>query len=262
MRDAINIIWRLAVLAELILAARLYVQGLWRDYLALFAGSTSFALQGCLFMWSVHHVYSKSPMQIAWKITEPLVWVLWSWIVLELFSKWTRSYRGIGRFGRILFGVCIVVALLVSLAAWPYEWKALVLRHDFRIYYIISRVIMATLALFTLMVWLFFRNYPTPVAPNVVRHTVVTLVYLGANTLGWLTDTLSGTRLTALVNLSTVVFAVGCSSAWAILLTRKGEAKESVPILAPEEIAKIERINRELLVFMRQLPSEVGVGEG
>jgi len=243
------------------LAARLLLQGLGGVYPALVAGSCAFALQQTMLILSVHHAFSRSRMQIAWKLTEPLAWLFWAWIVLELFSKWTRSYRGIGRFGRYLFVALIAVALLVSLAAWPFEWKALVSKGDFRIYYIIHRVLMATFAVFTFLVWLFFRNYPTPVAPNVVRHTAVLLSYLAVSSLSILADTLSGTTLTAPVNLLLVTVSAGSFSAWAILLTRKGEAKESIPFIPPEEIEKIERINRELLILMKKLPDEVGAGK-
>ncbi len=194
-----------------------------------------------------------------WKITEPLVWFLWCWIVLELFSKWTRSYKGIGRFGRYLFATLISVAVMASLILWPFEWKALVFDHDFRIYLILNRVLMAALALFTLLVWLFFRNYPEAVAPNVVRHTHITVTYLAVTALSWLTLTLSGERLTAQANLLLVLVAAGSFAAWAILLTRKGEERECVPAMAPEDIIKIERVNRELLKLMRDFPGEVGV---
>jgi hypothetical protein len=255
-RDAINIFWRLSVATELILAARLLLQGLGGVYPALVTGSCVFALRSSLLILSVHHSYSYSPMKYAWEMTAPLGWLVWSWIVLELFSKWTRSYPGIGRFGRFLFGALVSVALLVSLISWPFEWKALVLAHDVRISYILNRVLLGTLALFTLLVWLFFRNYPAAVAPNVVRHTHITMAFFAINALSWLALTLSGLKMAARVNLSIVVATFGCFSAWAILLTRKGEARESIPAMPLEDITRIERVNRELLDLMKNLPGQ------
>lgn len=255
MREAINIIWRLSVAAELILAARLLLQGLGGVYPSLLTGGCVFALRSSLLILSVHHSYSRSTMGDAWKLTEPLVWLAWSWIVLELFSKWTGSYRGIGRFGRFLFGAFVSIALLVSLILFPFEWKALFFAHDFRIYYILTRVLMATLALFTFMVWLFFRNYPAAVAPNVVRHTHITAAYFAVNALSYLALTLNGPKMVAEVNLAIVAVSAGCFSAWAILLTRKGEERESMPAIQPEDMARIERVNRELLGLMKNFPS-------
>jgi len=252
--EAINFIWRLSVATELILAVRLLMQGLGGVYPALLTGSCVFAVQASLLILSLSQPHNHTVMGGVWKITEPLIWVLWSWIVLELFSKWTGSYRGIGRFGRFLFVVLILVALMLSLVAWPLEWKSLVIAHDFRIYYILNRVLMATLALFTFSVWLFFRNYPVPVAPNVVRHTHITATYLGITALSWLVLTLSGLKMTALANLSIVAIASMCFSAWAILLTRKGEERESIPVMPPEDVARIERVNEELLGLMKNFP--------
>jgi hypothetical protein len=259
-REAINIIWRLSVATELILSVRLLLQGLGGIYPALLGASSIFALRSTLLILSVSH--SRSMMRESWKMTEPLGWLLSAWIVLELFSKWTGSYRGIGRFGRFLFGALISIALLVSLILFPFEWKALFFAHDFRIYYILTRVLMTTLALFTLLVWLFFRNYPAAVAPNVVRHTRITATFFAVNALSYLALTLNGSRIVALVNLSTValvnlamvVVSAGCFSAWAILLTRKGEERELIPAMPPEDIARIERVNQELLGLMRNFP--------
>jgi hypothetical protein len=253
-RDAINIIWRLSVAMELILAARLVLQGLGRIYSALLVGVCVFALRSSLLIISTHHAYTRSTTEWVWKVTEPLVWLLWVWIAFELFVKWARSYPGIGRFGRYLFSALIAVALLVSLIWWPYEWKALVTAGNFRIYYILNRVLIAALALFTVLVWLFFRNYPTGVAPNVIRHTRITVIYLTATALIQMAFTLSGAKLMAVSNISLVAVAAGSFAAWALLLTRKGESKESLPKLAPEEILRIERVNEELLVLMKNFP--------
>jgi len=264
--EAITIVWRLAVAAELILAVRLLFQGLGRVYPALLTGTCVFAMQGLLFMLSRHHAnplgtvdtLEAARARAAWfqaeKMTDPLVWVLWFWIVLELFSKWTRAYRGIGRFGQFFLGTLIFIALMISLISCRIEWRDLVFLHDTRIYYVLTRVFMATLALFTLSVWLFFRNYPAPVAPNVVRHTHITTIYLSATALSWLMHNLY--RI-GWGNLSIVVLAVGSFSAWAILLTRKGEEVESIPAMSPEDIARIERLNQELLGLMKRLPGEI-----
>jgi len=257
-REAITIFWRLSVATELILAVRLLLQGLGSVYPALTISSVGFALQALMLMMSPDPAHpSRLLMKVAWRLSEPIVWLLWFWIVLELFGRWTQSYPGIGRFGRLLLGALSVIALSVSLISWPVEWKALVFAHDFRIYYFLTRVLMGTLALFTLSVWLFFRNYPAPVAPNIVRHTHVTAFYLAATALSWL---LHNFHQVALANLSIVVLAVGCFPAWAILLTRKGEEVALVPAMPPEDIARIEHVNRQLLVLMRRLPGEVAGG--
>jgi hypothetical protein len=259
MSEAIIVVWWLAVLAELGLFVRLLMQRLGGVYPGLLVASGIFTLQQTLLILTL--APSGSTTQIVWKLTEPLVWLLWTWIVLELFSKWTRSYAGIGQFGRYLFVALMAAALVISVTMAPIEWRTPGFGQVFRVYYILNRVLMAALALFTLLLWLFFRNYPVPVAANVSRHTFITVAYLSLNALVQLAFTLGGLKTAPVVNLSLVVLSAGSFSAWAILLTQRGEAKESIPIIPPEEIAKTERINRELLALMRSLPEEVGVGK-
>jgi hypothetical protein len=250
-REAIIIIWRLSVLAELILAARLLLQGLGGVYPALLTASCVFAFRSSLLILSVTH---SRPMREVWKVTQPVDLLLCCWIVFELFSKWTRSYPGIGRFGRFLLGALILVAVLISLVWCPFEWKSLVFDDALRIYYILDRVVSLALAVFMLSVWLFFRNYPAAVAPNVVRHTHVTVIYFAISGLNVLAFTLNGLKVGALVNLSIVAVTVGCFGAWAFLLTRKGEDRASLPTVSPEDAIRIEKVNQELLILMKNFP--------
>jgi hypothetical protein len=255
-RGVINIVWRLSVAAELIVAARLLLQGLGGIYPALLTASCVFALRSSLLILAFQ---SRSMGRDVWKMTQPIDWLVSCWIVLELFSKWTRSYPGIGRFGRFLFGVLVIVALSVSVAWWPIEWKSLLFDHDLRIYYFLSRFVWATLALFTLLIWLFFRNYPAAVAPNVVRHTHITATYFTVCALSELAFTLNGRWVLPLVNFLIVAITAACFSAWAILLTRKGEDRDAIVAISPDEAARIERINQELLGLMKKIPGEIGV---
>jgi hypothetical protein len=256
MTAVIKVIWQLAIAAQLVLAVRLAQQRLVGVYQALFGQSCLFAAQNVLLMLSISD--NRSTMRATWQVTEPIVWLCWVWLVLDLFSKWSRSYKGIGRFGRYLFVALVSAAFLVSLIGWPYEWRALVTTGDNRVYLIFNRILFATLALFTVSVWVFFHNYPTPVTKNLVRHTYITIAYLCSLAFGNWAFTLSGTRLTLFVNVSIVLSAALCFGAWAVLLTRKGEARESIPYMDPNEIEKIVRLNRELLILMRELPEEIG----
>jgi hypothetical protein len=250
--EAINVVWRLAVVTELILAVRLLWQGLGGVYPALLVGSCLFAVRSSLLILSVSDL--RSAMGQTWKMTEPLVWIAWAWIVLELFSKWTSSYQGIGRFGKYLFGATISIALLVSVFLSRLEWEKLFFKHDFQIYYVLTRILMATLAIFIVLIWLFFRHFPESVAPNMVLHTRITAVYFVVNALSYLTLTLGGQKLVGQANLAIVLAAFLCFSGWAVFLTRKGEIRGILPQMGKEEAARIARVNQELLGLMKNFP--------
>ena len=140
--------------------------------------------------------------------------------------------------------------LLISVACWRTEWAALVFRENYRIYYILNRIFWATLALFVVGAWLFFRNYPVAVAPNVVRHTHVAVVYFVVSALGLLVFTLNGLKVVAQANLVIVMATAGCFCAWAVLLTKEGQIAPPVQRVSLADRERIEKINQDLLVFM------------
>lgn len=238
------------------LALRLLLQGLGGRYPALLSGSCLFALRSTLLITAMGHGPSFSRQ--LWKYTEPLEWLVCAWVVFELFGHWTRNYPGIGRFGRLLLGVFTFLAGLASVAISPMEWKALIFAGDRAKFYLVYRVVVVALALFTIAIWLFFSNYPAPVSPNIRYHTRILVAYLvsvafALLALNFLGDRL-GTRQFAWTNLLIVMSTVGCFGMWAILMTRKGEVKAGGPEpLRPEQKAAIERINLQLLDFMKGL---------
>ncbi len=253
MDSAITFIWKLSVLAELSVAVRLLLQGLGGEYPALLTACCILPIKSLLLMFS-YSGPSNALMRQFWKAAEPIEWVLSAWIVFELFSRWTRSYKGIGRFGKLLLAVLLLGALVLSMAFCPMEWKALVFAGDTRIYYILHRIVWGTLAIFVISTWLFFRNYPVAIAPNVIRHNHVAAVYFALGALSSWAFTLNGLKVIAWVNLSMVAISLACYLAWAIRLTRKGRIPIMPPHVTIEDKARIERVNQELLGFMRRFP--------
>jgi hypothetical protein len=253
-RDAINLIWKISVGAELAVAIRLLSQGLAGEYPALLAACCILPIKSLLLIYSF---FSAIPQDQVRQISEnlaPIEWIVSAWIVFELFSRWTRSYTGIGRFGKLLLAALLGIALVVSVCIWRVEWEALVFRANFRIYYILNRVVYGTLGLFVLGTWLFFRNYPVAIAPNVVRHTYIAMVYFVGCALCQLVFTLNGRKSVPLANLAGVTITVGSFASWALLLTRKGQVAPPLQQVSPEDRERIERINEELLVFMGNVP--------
>jgi hypothetical protein len=255
--EAINFIWKLSILAELAVAVRLLMQGLGGEYPALLAACCVLPVKSLLVMFSYSWAASHDQARSVVVNLRPIEWILSTWIVFELFSRWTRSYVGIGRFGKYLMVTLLAIALLLSVAFWHAEWQALDFRQNFRIYYILNRMVMLSLALFVVGTWMFFRNYPVAIAPNVARHTQVAGVYFVVTALSELIFTLNswkGPRVVGVINLSIVTAAAGCYSAWAILLTRKGQVSPPAQQVSLADRERIERLNEELLVFMGNVP--------
>jgi len=252
MHGAINLIWKISVGAELVLAFRLLVQGLAGEYPALFTACLVFPIKSLLLMasyWS-----TMSPPQ-ARQISQNLGvfdGLLGAWIVYELFSRWTANYKGIGRFGKGLLVVLVLVSIGISLLTSRQEWKSLDFVSDFRIYIILHRILFTVLGLFVLGMWLFFRKFPVAMAPNIVRHTHLAIVYFVGNALAELAYTIGGGGrvFTERANLAIVSITALSFGAWAVLLTKRGQIRPPVQVVSSDDRARIQRLNDELLGLM------------
>jgi hypothetical protein len=254
MSEAIALIWKISVLAELAVATRLLLQGLGGEYPALLTACCVLPIKSLLLMASLHSsVFQDQARQVARNLN-PVEWIICAWVVFELFARWTRSYPGIGRFGKYLLTVLLAVASLVSLAFMHAEWQVPGFARGSQFYYILDRVVWGILALFVAGMWVFFRNYPVAIAPNVVRHTLVSMVYFAVGAFSMLIFTLNGSKVAPEINLSIVVSTMGCFCAWAVLLTRRGQVTPPVQFISKLDRDRIEKLNQELLGFMGDFP--------
>jgi hypothetical protein len=252
--EAIPVIWKLCVGAELAAAASLLLQGLAGEYPALMTACCVLPIKSLLLISSfLSNVPRDQKRQAAIQL-DPVEWIVSAWVVFELFSHWSRSYKGIGRFGKLLMAALLLGALGISFAFWPVEWKALVFAHSFRIYYFLNRIVWVALALFVIGTWRFFRNYPVAIAPNVVRSTYIAAVYFGLNGLSQLIFTMNGHAVVPYINIVIVTASMACYCSWAVLMTRRGQEIPPTQRISPSDAERIERINQELLVFMGEFP--------
>jgi len=147
----------------------------------------------------------------------------------------------------------LLVALLVSIAFWRVEWAALVDRQNHRLYYILNRVVWGMLALFVTGFWMFFRNYPVSIAPNVMRHTRVTMFYFASNAICELAFTMTVMKYITVLNFLIVTATTASFAVWAIVLTQKGQITPPSPRISPEDRVRVEKLNQELLDLMGHL---------
>jgi hypothetical protein len=252
MHGAINLIWKISVGAEFVLAFRLLVQGLAGEYPALFAGCLVFPIKSLLLMASYWSTMSPPQTRQIAQNLGGLDGLLGAWIVYELFSRWTANYSGIGRFGKALLVVLVLGSIGISSLTSRQEWTSLDFVSDFRIYFILHRIFYTVLGLFLLGMWLFFRNFPVAIAPNIVRHTHLAIFYFVGNALAELAYTIGGGGrvLTERSNLAIVSITALSFGAWAVLLTRRGQIRPPAQVVSSEDRARIQRINDELLGLM------------
>lgn len=249
MHGAINLIWEISVVAELALAIRLLWQGLAGRYPALFTASLVFPVKSILLMLSYWALDVRYAREIAQNLGG-LDGLIGAWIVYRLFSRWTTSYKGIGRFGSLLLAALVFGSIALSSVTYSQEWKALDFVTDFRIYFILHRLFFTVLALFVVGMYLFFRSFPVAIAPNVARHTHIAMFYFVVNAVAELLYNMIGHNFAEWTNLAIVSSTSLSFGAWALLLTVRGEITPPTKVIPLKDRERVQRINDDLLDLM------------
>lgn len=253
MREAIQIVWKISVLTELALAIRLFAAGLAGTYPALQTASIAFAVKSAILIALYAHAYPRPQMREVSTDLGILEALVVAWIVYEIFSSWTKRYRGIGAFGKTIFLFVLLSSFGLSLLTWGAEIDNSSYAGVFRYYYVGHRVVLTVCALFLIGMRLFFRTYPALVPPNVQRYTNVALFYFGTNALAELIFTLTRTTYVTGVNLAIVSATTVSFAAWALLLDRVGGTEPVREGISTGRFLKTEQLNDELLGVMDRL---------
>lgn len=189
--------------------------------------------------------------------TQPIVWLFYVLVVLELFQLVLRNHAGIASLGRraltwSLAGSALVsgLTLLVDLQTGSSEHALL---YNFML---LERLVMTSLLLLLLCLTVFLGIFPVPLTRNIRVHTAVFAVYFAVRTsLLWI-RTIYGVEQAQILNLAGATLAIGCLLAWTTLL---GSSGETVPVRVKlkseaEErlLAQLDAINETLLRSARK----------
>jgi hypothetical protein len=192
-------------------------------------------------------------------ITEPIIWVLYVLIVLELFGLVLRDYPGIQTLSRRLLAAALTVSAVVALATLIPDLGNPAERYPIlRAVYVGQRVVMSSLVVFFTILTAFLVWYPVPLSRNVVVYCAGYSVYFISGTMALFVRTIEGEAVTRIVSTTLQGVAAACAIAWILLLNAQGETKRSPVrrhILPPDEdrlVEQLETINRSLLRSARK----------
>ena len=163
----------LIVAGTAILAVRLFALGLNRRYRVFFFylifATVRFGVFASLRQGG--NAYEK-----IWVLTEPLEWLLYVLVVLEIYALVLQDYRGLSTMGRWVLIAAVVVALLasaISLMAPSQSTQS----HLMRYYYVAERAVYFSLVVFLLSILGLLMQYPITLSRNIVVHSMVFSVY-------------------------------------------------------------------------------------
>jgi hypothetical protein len=157
-----------------VLAVRLWSTGLFRRY-SFFFGFIVFRVVRALLLAALHS-YS-TPYAWVWMVTQPVLWILYILVLLELYALVLESYKGLATVGRwaLMAGLGLAVGIsALSLGAdLSSESEYPLLRY----WTVIDRGVQSSLVLFLLFITMFLAWYPLKLSRNVVVHSVVYAAY-------------------------------------------------------------------------------------
>lgn len=178
-------------------------------------------------------------------------WVLYTYVVCEMFGRVFTSYPGIVRTGRKVIGISMLIALTVSILTAEQEFGNVVRATGILIATVGERVVSAAIVVYLTLILGFLRWMPVPLPVNTTRHTVIFFFYFIANSLVfhyWNRVARAGDL--AAVNATLAIGSCICFGAWTWLLRPEGE--RVAPLLRPAT-PDSERILRHLAAINRAL---------
>jgi hypothetical protein len=188
--------------------------------------------------------------------TEPILWLLYVLIVVELYTAALKQFAGISALSRWVLSGVIAVSLIASLGSLVPDLNS---SHPFPIIHAVTaagRAICTSLALFLLGITLFFLSYPIPLSRNTIIHSAICSVYFLTLAAAYFVHNVVGPSSWAVVNLALVVITGATLLAWILFLRPEGERiiVEHRPQWSPEtEEELLNRLNALNSVLARSL---------
>ncbi len=247
----------LLLIGSVLVAARLYHNGLWRKYVVFFA---YFIFRIPNSAWPLVINDESSAYFWLWLITSPVCVIFYVLVVAELYRLILEKYRGLATIGRWAMYAATAISVMISvLALLPRFTPAMPQRsRDVGYETALERGIDLSLVVFVLLLLLFLSRFPITLSRNVMVHAAIFSLYFLAAALGLVLHALWGINLSAEVNLFLSCTSLVCVGGWLLLLN---PAWESVPAHLPlfrsgdEEkiLRELDSVNAALLRISRQI---------
>ena len=161
-----------------------------------------------------------------WICTEPMLWVLYILLVLELYSLILQDHQGLYTVGRWAMYGAVVLAVLSGVASLAPPAHMLLNDNTLVAFYVLtSRALRFSLLVFLVVLLWFISRYPVTLSRNVVIHCVVYSTYFLSTSLVFLVRSTIGYQVQDSINVALTAIGAGCVVAWGVFLTADGERR-------------------------------------
>lgn len=253
-----------SLLGSLLTAVKLYRSGLYRRYIVFFA---YFLFRIPKAIYPLFADIKSANYFFFWVFTEPLVWLFYVLIVLELCRLVLERHRGFYTLGKWAMGLGMAVSVTLSILSVLAKFKAAPAQRSISLhnsilgyFYATDRGVTFCLAIFLLLMLLLLSRYPVRLSQNVVVHTTLYTIFFLSNTLTVILGSVFGLHLFIIFDTGLSTVSALCILAWLIFLTPKGEeVRVNIPHFAPENEKRIlyhlDALNSTLLKVARKTPA-------
>jgi len=254
-----RLLWTLAILFELLVAGDFFRLKLARNY-RFFLAYLIFDCARSVAAWS--HSPGSIFYRNLWRSTEPIIWILYVLVVLELCSLVLKDYTGIHALGRwIVYGSLALSVLLSTITVLPTWMRSREGAFAIQRFLMVERGIDFAVVLLLLLLLVFLVLFPVQLSRNVIVHSVLYAVFFTTNSMGILVVNLTGYRLSITVSTFLMGVSTLCMIGWLVLISRDGERKLMAirhPVSVDEDrlIAQLTEINATLMRASKRVTPE------
>lgn len=248
--DAQRILSLLIVAGTAILSVRLFASGLRRRYRVFFF----YLIFATLHLGALASIGPKTnAYEKVWVLTEPLEWLFYVLVVLEIYALVLEDYRGLATAGRWALILAVVVALLGSAISLMAPSQLTTQGHLMRYYYVGERAVYFSLAVFLLTILGFLMQYPITLTRNILIHSMVFSFYFLGNSVLYLLLSMRGKGSLDLVADVGSGMTLAAVVAWLALLNPAGEMRKQrlrpqwMPGREEELVSQLNSLNTVLL---------------
>jgi hypothetical protein len=238
-----------------ILSVRLFAAGLHRRYRVFFYYLIFETLHlGVLAALGV----TSGAYQKVWVLTEPIDWLFYVVVVLEVYALVLEDYRGLSTVGRWFLIGAVLLALLASgislMAPSRYNRQGLLMTY----YFVAERAVYLSLLIFLISILIFLMQYPVTLSRNIIVHSMVFSIYFLGNTVIYQLLSMRGYESIPAVTYALVAISLAAIGAWLVLMSRAGEVRKAslrphwMPGREEELVSQLNNLNTALLRATRK----------
>jgi len=232
-----------------ILSVRLFASGLYRRYRVFFFYLVFATLRAVV---STTLDQSGKAYLHFWVLTEPLEWLFYVLVVLEIFALVLQDYRGLATVGRWALITAVLIALLASGVSLMAPSQSTI-QGFLRYYYVAERAVYFSLVVFLVSILGVLMQYPITLGRNIIVHSMVFSVYFLGHTVFYLLLSMRGMGSIPMVTYALSAITLAAVGAWLVLLNPAGELRQVrlrpawMPGKEEELVNQLNHLNAALL---------------